>query len=752
MFKQRWLPLVLVIIIGFSGVLYLGIRTYQDAPPRPTYLDPQGNIVFSYQDILDGQAVFMKYALMNYGSMFGDGAIRGADFTAEALNVWGKATATQYRKDDTTGNLAEYVVSEAVRKDMKANTYKEARNSVTLSAAQSAAFSDVVKFYQDKFTGNIPESFSPRNYINNMAEIRSLAAFFTWGAWVCAAERPGVSYSYTHNWPYDPSVGNVATAPAIYWSIFGFFAFILGLGVVLYYYGRYDKAAEFDPEPQTNPLLTENRLQSVQIADVQRATYKYFLVASILFLLQVLAGALTIHDFLGFTVFFGVDISQWLPVTIVRSWHVQLALLWISLCWMGASIFIIPLIGGRQDRTQLYLTNLLFWSLIVIAVGSLTGEYLGPHNFLGSWWYWFGNQGWEFLELGKAWQALLYCCFGLWAYIMWRGARDAIRNRERWSLPAWLFYAIICVLILFTAGFVATPKTNFVIADFWRWMTIHMWVEAFFEVFTTIIVASFFVLMGLSKKSSAIRVIYIAAILFLGSGIMGVAHNFYWNAKPEITLAMGSVFSTLQALPLMLLTISAWRYRNQPTSMLKEAARNGGKQEVFAHSGAFLFMLGVNFWNFMGAGVFGAIINLPIVNYYEHGTYLTVNHGHAALMGVYGNLAIAAILFCTRYLLRDRQWKDGTIKVIFISLNLGLVLMVVLDLFPAGILQLQEVLENGLWAGRSETFIASVQFQTYTWMRAIGGILFVLGGVIPLMLFLFKRSGPVLSKSGSTPL
>ena len=244
------------------------------------------------------------------------------------------------------------------------------------------------------------------------------------------------------------------------------------------------------------------------------------------------------------------------------------------------------------------------------------------------------------------------------------------------------------------------------------------------------------VLMGLVSKESATRVIYLATLLFLGSGLLGISHNFYWNAKPVATMALGSVFSTLQVIPLILLTIEAWRFHKLP-KLAEETALNGnGKQNgiarSFGMSDVFLFLIAVNFWNFFGAGVMGFIINLPLANYYEHGTYLTVNHGHAALMGVYGNLSVAAVLFCCKLLCDSAYWKTSVVKLSFWSINIGLILMVLLDLFPAGILQFKAVVDHGLWFARSEQFLEQDSFQTLTWLRIIGGSIFTLGGVLPL--------------------
>jgi nitric oxide reductase subunit B len=351
------------------------------------------------------------------------------------------------------------------------------------------------------------------------------------------------------------------------------------------------------------------------------------------------------------------------------------------------------------------------------------------------------------------WQVLLFAIFVLWAVTLYRALKPAISLKQPWALPNWLVYATFSILILLISGFIATPKTNFVIADFWRWCVIHMWAEAFFEVFTTVLVGYFMVLMGLVSKESAIRVIYLATLLFLGSGLLGISHNFYWNAKPVATMALGSIFSTLQVIPLILLTLEAWRFQKLPKLATEIIISKNGNhwKDMFGLSDVFLFFVGVNFWNFFGAGVMGFIINLPLANYYEHGTYLTVNHGHAALMGVYGNLSIAAILFCMKLLTNNKTWRPALVRLSFWSINLGLMLMVLLDLFPAGILQFEAVVDRGLWFARSDEFIEQKNFQTLTWLRIIGGSIFTLGGVLPLVYIVIKASLNLKNNSQKAP-
>ena len=741
--KNWWLPLLVIFVISIAGVTMIGLHTYTEAPPIPNYVSAKNETVFSKEDVLKGQALFQKYALMEYGSMFGDGANRGPDYTAEALHYVSQYMNDYYLsrlKAGANSNLLKKGVAEQVKAEIKSNHYSKDNNSVTLSHAQVFAIRELIKYYHQKFTNpSSSGAFKPDGYISDENEIRSLTAFFFWGSWVCGVERPGEHYSYTHNWPYDPTAGNTPSATIILWSIIGSLGLIFGLGIVLFYHGKLDKLGDDVYTKKAEPFMTKGDIQKFQPDAIQKNTYKFFYVAIILFAVQVLAGILTVHYFLGFINFFGFNISEALPITVTRSWHVQLSILWISICWIGASFFMMSFVSPNQSKKQVTLINTIFWLTVLLVGGSFVGMLLGPKGLAGKNWYLLGNQGWEYVELGKLWQIILGVVFIIWAVTIYRGIKPTMKLKQPWALPNWLVYATFSIILLLISGFIATPKTNFVIADFWRWMVVHMWAEAFFEVFTTVLIGYFMVLMGLVSRQAVIRVIYLATLLFLGSGLLGISHNFYWNAKPVFTMALGSVFSTLQVIPLVLLTLEAWRFSKLPKLLETNNRINGDLNKCFGFSEVFLFLVAVNFWNFFGAGVLGFIINLPIANYYEHGTYLTVNHGHAALMGVYGNLAVAAVLFCCQLLFKADWWKPKLIKTVFWSINIGLLLMVLLDLFAAGIYQFKTATEQGLWYARSSAFIESSGFQTLTWLRIVGGSIFTVGGVIPLVWFITSR-------------
>lgn len=727
--RKWWIPLTVIFVVSFTGVALIGYETYYEAPPIPDYRSQSGDLIFSSDEVLEGQATFQRLALMDYGSMFGDGANRGPDFTAQAMHQVSVYVKDYYSNQPDISKLGFLGAQEQAKRELKENRYEKISNSVTLTDAQAYASSQLVVYYEEYFKKS---TSLPAAYVAP-EDVRTLTAFFFWGAWVCSTERPGKTYSYTHNWPYDKEAGNLPETPVIFWTIIGSLGLVIGLGIVLFYHGRLEKLSDKSFLNNSSPLLTERGVQRFSPTPAQRATYKFFYAAIAVFLLQVIAGVLTVHDFVNFTEFFGFDLRTIFPVTITRGWHVQLSLLWISACWIGASFFVTPFMTKEPPRHKLYV-NIVFWMTAVLVAGSIAGIYIGPMG-LTEHWYWLGNQGWEYVEPGKVWQGLLFLIFAMWGITLFRALRPVLSLKQPWALPNWLVYATFSILVLLISGFIATPKTNFVIADFWRWCVIHMWAEAFFEVFTTVLVGYFMVLMGLVSRESAVRVIYLATLLFLGSGLLGISHNFYWNAKPVATMALGSVFSTLQVIPLILLTLEAWRFKRLPALAEEGLNHENGtrSQKRFGMSDVFLFLIGVNFWNFFGAGVMGFIINLPLANYYEHGTYLTVNHGHAALMGVYGNLSIAAVLFCCKLLTKPESWKPRFVTLSFWSINLGLVLMVLLDLFPAGILQFEAVVDHGLWFARSAQFIDSQIFQSLTWLRIIGGSIFTLGGVVPLV-------------------
>ncbi|HEY9785423.1 MAG TPA: cbb3-type cytochrome c oxidase subunit I [Candidatus Obscuribacterales bacterium] len=744
--KYWWAHFAVVAAIGIVGLVALGTWTYVGAPPLVDFVSAKtGQTVITAEQITRGKEIFHIKGLMSWGSFWGDGAERGPDFTADALHRTVGAMRSFYAQEIQSQRPLQQsdrdAITVRVQREIHENGYDEKSGRIKLSNAQVYAFDEIKKHYSKMFTDpTYPQRFQLENYIANQEDLKALAAYFFWGGWVSGANRPGETYSYTQNWPYDPEAANTPTNVTLIWSLLSILALFAGIIVVLYVYGEM-KTLPGDPfERNGNATLTTFELErgGEVVRPTQRSTWKFFAFAVVLFVVQVFAGVLCAEDFIkggpGTAIVKVMGIKM--PFTVIRSWHTILQIYWFFMCWVGYTIFFLPRLS-KVPKGQKTLINLLFFLCVLVGAGALFGIYLGQSGYMNDTMaYWFGSQGWEFVELGRFWHILMLGSFLLWIAIIYRGVKPWITTQNLWSVPAWLFYGSGIMVLFLVFGLGATARENFAISDYWRWMTVHMWVEVTFEVFTTCIVAYLLVQMGLLRRPVAERVIFLAVMMFLVTAVVGVSHNFYWIAKPQGIIALGSVFSTLQVLPLLLITLDAWQMRMERVTASRSLL--AGKQK-FVMDGVWLFILAVNFWNIVGAGVFGSLINLPIVNYYEHGTYLTGNHAHAAMFGVKGNVALAGVLFCCQHLFARRAWNERLIKTTFWSLQIGIVMMMTLDLFPVGLYQLSAVMSHGLWYARTPEFLAGPVWQTLTWMRSIGGVIFIFGGVLPLAWFILSR-------------
>lgn len=730
---------VLVVILGISGLIFMRHQTIQGAPPIfKQAVDESGRVLFTGEDILSGQAVFQKYGLMDYGSVFGHGAYRGPDFTADALHRTGefmKDYGAKQKYNTPFSRLEESKKAELeqqVIKELKTNRYDPDAQTLILSPAQAYAFVNLTEHYQKYFIEGETNGPIPPGYISSPEEIRQMTSFYYWTAWAAVTPRPGKEHTFTNNWPPDDSVGNRPSTAVFLWSVLSIISLFGALGLVLMFFGRFDFLGWGHGKPtdiQTPPI------EAMPLSASQKATYKFFVIVSVLFVFQTFMGVVTAHYFVEGGGFYGFDIRKIFPTTITRSWHLQLSIFWIATAWLATGIFVGPMISKKEPKFQSLLVNVLFAAVVIVAVGSIFGEWLGVQNLLGHLWFWLGHQGWEYLELGRVWQILLTVGMVIWAFIVFRAIRPTLQGENPGSMPYLLLYSIVAIPLMYSFGMMYTPRTNFAVADFWRWWIVHLWVEGFFELFTTIVVAHIFVLLGIVRSQAALRIVYLDIILYLGSGMIGTAHHYYWTAQPAINLALGAVFSAMEVVPLVLLTLEAWDF----IRLRYDESVIGVDPNVFPHKWTVMYLMAVGFWNFLGAGIFGFLINLPIVSYYEHATYLTSNHGHGALMGVYGNLALAAMAFCARITIRPERWSNRIWAVSFWCINLGLLAMLMLSIFPAGVYQLIESFKHGFWFARSPEFIQSAFFQKCTWARVLGDVLFVAGGTIPIMYFMVSR-------------
>jgi nitric oxide reductase subunit B len=725
---------VLVMIVGFTILIWLATRTYSDAPPIPEKVeDSKGETVFTYDDILSGQQVFLKYGLMENGTVWGHGAYLGPDFSAEylhilALDVSEAISERQFNRPfEKLSREEQEAVQVGVEEVLKQNRYDANTGTLLITDPEATSYRKQVGAWTRYFSQPAENGGLTRKYITDSTALRQLTSFFAWTAWASAAHRPGKTYSYTNNFPYDPTVGNTPSSDAVFWSALSLIALLAGTALALFTFGRFNylgwKGKGEHVHPQMLPGVT---------TESQKATIKYFVVVAFLFLGQVLVGGATAHYRANPEGFYGIDLSQIFPSNILRTWHLQLAIFWIATAYIAGGLLLAPSLGGQETEGQVRGINLLFGALIIVVVGSLLGEILGINQLLGKLWFWFGHQGWEYLDLGRAWQILLAVGLVVWLILLFRSVAPARKYPERREVSSLFLYAAVAIPLFYLPAMFFSSSSHFSIVDTWRFWIIHLWVEGFFELFVTVMVAVIFFQLGVISNVTAARVVYLDAILYLGSGIVGTGHHWYWTGQSNITMALGAMFSAMEVVPLTLLTLDAWDF----IKLTRAKCDICGREISVPHKWAFYFLMAVGFWNFVGAGVFGFLINLPIVSYFEVGTILTPNHGHAAMMGVFGMLAVALMVFAFRQVSSESQWArvEKYVRISFWGLNIGLALMVVTNLFPGGVLQLLDVLNNGYWHARSLTFLSEPVMRTIEWLRLPGDLIFIGLGVIPLLI------------------
>ncbi len=713
---------LIVFVIGFGVLIWVSASAYKVSPPIPDrVIDPSGAVVFTGDDIRSGQEVFLKHGLMDNGTLWGHGSYLGPDFSATYLHNLVQSAGAAMTREGAAG------IEERVVQLLAENRYEARDHGLRFTRYEAASYRSQLAYWKDYFASSVTSRGLLANAISDPGEIRQVVAFFSWAAWASAAHVPGRGYSYTNNFPYDLRAGNGPSEDSILWSAMALIALLAGTAAVLFAFGRFDYLGWKGDTPRPVSFT-----MPAGATPAQRSTLKFFVVVVLLLLAQTLVGAAVAHFRADPKSFYGFDLARLLPSNLLRTWHLQTAIFWIATAYVAGGLFISALIGKKDPPGQKTLSHVLFWALFVVVGGSLLGELLGVRQLLGKLWFWLGDQGWEYLELGRIWQFLMAIGLLLWVFLLIRGVGKGLQDAGQRELNRLFLAAALAIPVFYVPAFFFNGRTNFTVADTWRFWIIHLWVEGFFELFATTMVAMLFFNMRMVSEQTAKRVIYLDAILFLGAGIIGTGHHWYWTGQTTASMALSAVFSSMEVIPLILLTLDATAFINLTRGSTDVARR----RDYLPHRWAFYFLISVGAWNFIGAGVFGFLINLPIVSYYEVGTNLTPNHGQSALMGVFGMLALAFVVFALRQVSDEAHWKkiERYIRVSYFGLNIGLGGMVVLSLFPVGILQLIDVVKSGYWHARSAAFMDRPVISALEFLRLPADLTFILVGVVPLLI------------------
>jgi nitric oxide reductase subunit B len=724
----RWLALVFVLSFGALG--WLGWRIYLSAPPIPeTVVSASAEVLFTGDQIRRGQQVWLASGGQQQGTVWGHGAYVAPDWSAD----WLHREAVALRE---TRSMAD----ETLRSEMRRNTYDAATGAVTVTDARAQAIRSVQRHYTSLF-GSDPALAQLRDQyamrageVTDAADRNALAAFVFWTSWAATTDRPDdPGVSYTSNWPHEPLVGNRMTADAAMWSIASVILLLAAIAAMLWVHGAGGHEDKAMP-PATDPLATAVATPSM------RATRKYFFAVVGLLLLQVGMGAITAHYAVEGSAFFGIPIGDLLPYVTSRTIHTQVGVFWIATAWLATGLYVAPLLGGREPKFQALGVHVLFWALIAIVVGSTATGWLGNLQHQGvDFSFWLGNQGLEFTSMGRVWQILLFVGLLFWAFLLGRALWPALtKPSESRGLIAMVFLSAVCIGGFYATSLTWGQHTHYSMIEYWRWWLVHLWVEGFFEVFATAVIALIFTKLGLVRAASANRAIVAETIVFLFGGILGTLHHLYWTGTPTSVIAVGAVFSALEVVPLTLIGLEA----------LQTWQRARGVQWLKAYRWMILCFVAVGFWNTVGAGLLGFAINPPASLYYVQGLNMTPAHGHAALFGVYGMLGIGLMLFCLRGLYARPLHDDRWLKPAFWGLNLGLAMMVFMSLLPAGIYQAWASISKGLWYARSPEIVHSAFMEKLVWLRVPGDIVFA-AGVVFLAIYVLGllRRGAVRRES-----
>ncbi|MDE2600469.1 MAG: nitric-oxide reductase large subunit [Rhodocyclaceae bacterium] len=745
----RWLGLIFLCSFGVLG--WMGREIYLAAPPIPARIvQENGTVLYTGAQIQRGQQAWFSAGGQQLGSVWGHGSYVAPDWSAdwlhrEVLALRDVIAQQRYHTAYATLERSEQGSLDALVKDeMRLNRYDKSSDTLVVSNERGEAIRSLAAHYSGVF-GNDPSKAELREQyamvaetLRNADDLQALPAFFFWSAWSAATDRPGEhGLSYTSNWPHEPLVGNTPTAGNGIWSIASVILLIAGIAAMILWHSR--EHEEADPAPlKADPLFDLKPTPSM------KATRKYFYVVIGLLLAQVGLGAITAHYAVEGQNFFGIPLAEVLPYTVSRTIHTQLGVLWIATAWLATGLYIAPALTGKEPRFQKLGVDVLFYALLVIVVGSIACGWIGSQQRLGTdFAFWLGNQGLEFTSMGRVWQYLLFIGLLFWLLLMGRGLWPALKTpNESRGLIAMVFLSAACIGGFYASSLMWGQKTHYSMIEYWRWWLVHLWVEGFFEVFATAVIALIFTRLGLIRASTANSAIVLETIVFLFGGILGTLHHLYFTGSPTSVIAVGAVFSALEVVPLAMIGFEAW----------KNYKRANSAAWLAAYRWPIYCFIAVGFWNMVGAGLLGFTINPPIALYYLQGLNMTAAHGHAALFGVYGMLGIGLLLFCLRGLSPRAQWNDALIAKSFWALNIGLAMMVFMSLVPAGIYQAWASISQGLWYARSPEIVHSPVMTFLVWLRVPGDIVFAIGTLYlsAFALRLLKREKALLKESLST--
>lgn len=704
----------IIALFMVTMLIYYTANLQKEVPPIPKEVKSvSGEVLYTYDDVIAGKGYFQEFDLMDWGTMLGMGAYMGPDFSTDFLHyraefLYDYYANELYQKPNAALTAVERgAVKERVKEDFR-NQTKLLETTTLYTDASAAAFKSNVKYLTKLLVEGDPERAFKGGIIRPDEAIK-IAAFVDWAQLVASSYRTGTTRTWSNNWPPEPLIDQDLTFLSHKISLWEFL--LLWTLTIIVIFLAYEFLFKKDKDDKL-----EEPLKITHLFPSQKKLLKYIPIVGALFVVQLIIGGYLAHLYTEPTKDF-LFAQSLLPFNVLRSMHTQLAILWVAVGWLVGGLLIAPWVANRDHKFP-WLVDVLWIALLVVAVGSVIGLYMGATGQMRETWFWLGNEGRELVNLGRVWDIGLVIGLVFWFLLIISLIRKAATNNPIVSTIIWSAFAIAT---LYIAGMMPVHKImpNYTVDDYYRWWVIHLWVELTFELFAAGVIAFFTVSLGLITHKTAVKVMFFELFLISLSGTLGVGHHYYWQGLDEYWIAIGGIFSALEPLPLALMIVEAWKNK-------REKIHSG---ESFSFAVPFMWIAGSAVLNWIGAGFFGMVINTPTISYYSHGTYLIMPHGHVALLGAFGYISIAFLYMTSRAnaLANNYVWNDKLSVTGFWVLTAGALLFAI-PTYIIGMHQTETAMEMGYFYTRTRDALESM--KGWMWARTVPDALMIIGGLI----------------------
>lgn len=703
-----------IAIIMVSALIYFTANLQKEVPPIPKEVKSVGGeLLYTYDDVVEGKGYFQEFDLMDWGTMLGMGAYMGPDFSTDFMHYraeflydfYGKEIYGKLNKDLTA--IERGAVKERVKEDMKKQTHL-LETTTTYTDASALAYHKNVDYLVNILVNGDPQR-AFKGGIIRVEEAKKIACFVDWAQLVASSNRTGTNRTWSNNWPPEPMLDQDVNFNAHKVSLWEFL--ILWTFTILVIFLSYEYLFKKEEGEVLEPAI-----KITKMFKSQTKLLKYIPIVALLFVVQLILGGYLAHLYTNPTEDFILS-QNILPFNIIRSMHTQIAILWVAVGWLVGGLLIAPWVANKDHKFP-WLVDVLWIALLVVAVGSIAGLYLGATGQMRDTWFWLGNEGRELINLGRVWDIGLVIGLVFWFLLILSLIRKAATNNPLVGTIIWSAFGIAT---LYIAGMMPIHKImpNYTVDDYYRWWVIHLWVELTFELFAAGVIAFFTVTIGLISQKTAVRVMFFELFLIMMSGTLGVGHHYFWQGLDEYWIAIGGIFSALEPLPLALMLVEAMKNYREKMHL--------GEEMQFKTP--FMWLAGSAILNWIGAGFLGMVINTPTISYYSHGTYLIMPHGHVALLGAFGYVSIAFLYMTSRAnsLAKGTIWNDKLSKWGFWILTIGTLLYAIPTLI-IGMEQTRIAHDLGYFAARQHEVLQGMKF--WMWVRTLPDGMMILGGVI----------------------